>query len=171
MAKAKPMSTDTKPTPERPDLSNYGISTEAEGMLSWEWVDEQMAKSRNYWICTTRPDGRPHATPVWGVWIEGSLYFGCEAGSRKARNLAANPEVVVHLESGDDTVIFEGTIEKVADRALLKRISSAYAAKYPPFEPDLKPEDTTFTVNVRMVFAWLESDFVKTATRWRFGED
>ena len=50
----------------RPTMKDYGIHTSDEGLMDWSWVDEQMAKSRNYWICTTRPDGKPHAAPVWG---------------------------------------------------------------------------------------------------------
>ena len=33
-----------------------------------------MSKAHNYWVSTTRPDGRPHVMPVWGVWIEEILF-------------------------------------------------------------------------------------------------
>ena len=56
--------------------ADYGISGSEEGMLSWERVAERMAGARNYWVSTMRPDGRQHATPAWGVWVEGTLYFG-----------------------------------------------------------------------------------------------
>src|SRR5262245_60149405 len=93
------------PKPDRPDMpTGYGIAQIEKGLLSWEWVTAQLENSRNYWICSTRPNGRPHAAPVWGVWFEGALYFSSDRRSRKARNLAAKPEVVAHLESGDDTV-------------------------------------------------------------------
>ncbi|MCZ2096160.1 MAG: hypothetical protein LC121_07825 [Anaerolineae bacterium] len=60
-------------TRRRPAMtSGYGISTKPQGMLDWSWVDDQMTKSRSYWVCSTRPDGRPHAAPVWGVWYEAS---------------------------------------------------------------------------------------------------
>ena len=99
--------------PERPGLDpSYGISTAEEGLLPWSWVSEQMERSRNYWVCTTRPDGRPHAMPVWGVWVDDTLWFSTGDGSVKARNLAADPRVAVHLESGDDAVMLEGTAER-----------------------------------------------------------
>jgi nitroimidazol reductase NimA-like FMN-containing flavoprotein (pyridoxamine 5'-phosphate oxidase superfamily) len=153
-------------------MPNYGIATDTTGMVAWEWVDEHMAKARNYWICTTRPDGRPHAAPVWGVWLDGTLYFGSDRQSRKVRNLTANPAVVVHLESGDDTVIFEGTVEEVADRDILVRIAAAYAAKYPPFAPDPDPGPTgiNYALRPHTVFAWREQDFPTSATRWRFAD-
>jgi general stress protein 26 len=68
--------------------------------------------------------GRPHATPVSGVWIEGGFYFGTGTGSRKARNLAKNQHLVVHLESGDEVVILEGVAEEVADPASLDGASA-----------------------------------------------
>lgn len=149
--------------------SGYGISTEPTGMLDWDWVDEQMAKSRNYWICSTRPDGRPHAAPVWGVWYEGVLYFSTDTESRKARNLADRPEVVVHLESGDDSVILEGVVEVITDMTLLRQVGKAYAQKYPPYDP--VGDDTPglwYALRPYTVLAWMEHDFPNTATRWDF---
>ena len=102
----------------RPDMApSYGLSSEPEGMLPWGWAVEQLVASRNYWVCTTRPDGRPHAAPVWGLWADDALYFGTDPASRKGRNLAENPELVVHLESGDDVVILEGRVDITDDPA------------------------------------------------------
>src|SRR5437868_6624995 len=114
-------STDAKRT--RPEMKDYGISTDPQGMLVWDWVDVQMEKSRNYWIASSGTDGKPHAAPVWGVWMDGALYFSTSPTSRKARNLSANPDVVVHLESGDDVVILEGRIEHEHDLAVLRRMA------------------------------------------------
>jgi Pyridoxamine 5'-phosphate oxidase len=108
----------------RPYMPGYGIRPDGEGLLPWSFVDERMANARNYWVATTRPDGRPHATPVSGVWIDGSFYFGTGPGSRKARNLAKNQHLVVHLESGDEVVILEGVAEEVADPASLDGASA-----------------------------------------------
>lgn len=57
--------------------------------------------------------------PVWGIWLGGAVYFGTDRRSRKAKNLAANPSLVIHLESGDDAVILEGAAEEVDDRGLI----------------------------------------------------
>lgn len=153
--------------PERPNTPEYGIHSEDEGMLDWDWVDERVAASRNYWICTTRPDGRPHAAPVWGVWVDGTLYFGSGSSSQKARNLAANPNVVVHLESGDEVVILEGVAEVVTapDPALSERVSDAYEAKYGMRSDSI---EGYYAVRPGVAFAWREQDFPTSATRWRF---
>ncbi|MGB3680953.1 MAG: pyridoxamine 5'-phosphate oxidase family protein [Rubrobacteraceae bacterium] len=155
-------------------MRNYGISQGAEGLLSWEWVSGRMAESRNYWISTTRPDGKPHAAPVWGVWIEDILYFGTAPTSRKARNPARNPNVAVHLESGDETVIVEGVAKELAnpEPALSEKILAAYAAKYEDpatgGEFRLGSAEGLKAVRPGVVFAWRERDFPRTATRWVF---
>lgn len=157
----------------RPSMPDYGITSElTEGMLTWDWVDEQMAKSRNYWICTTRPDGRPHAAPVWGIWLDNTLYFGTGKTSVKVKNIEHNNQVVVHLESGDDTLIIEGVlVESVESDDLKLTIDKAYAKKYPPYDPT-QEEDTDDAVRYRLVphkmMAWLEHDFVSSAAYWLF---
>lgn len=163
--------TPTSATRTRPNMPHYGIATEEEGMLEWNYVDEQMTKSRNYWVCTTRPDGRPHAAPVWGVWMDGKLYFGSHTKAVKSKNVAANPHVVVHLESGDDTVIFEGTLATVAhDSPEFKALDDAFAEKYPPFRPSegLGPESVFYVLQPTVAFAWREESYPTTATRWLF---
>src|SRR5579884_1076081 len=103
------------PIPEgmRPAMpASYGLEPAAvEKMVTWDDVVAKLAGARNYWVCTTRPDGRPHAAPVWGLWMDDALCFATDPASRKGRNLTARPACVVHLESGDDAVIIEGTAE------------------------------------------------------------
>ena len=100
--------------------------------LPFTYGEERLKKSRNYWICTTRPDGRPHSIPVWGFWLDGALYFGTARSTRKACNLAHNPAISVHLESGDDVLILEGTAVAVdlTDKQTLEKIDDASRAKY-----------------------------------------
>ena len=135
-------------------------------MLSWDRVDGRLAGARNYWVSTTRPDGRPHATPVWGLWVDSAFYFGVGPDTRKARNLSRNPNVVVHLESGDDVVIFEGKAEVVTDPDvdLVERLYAASVAKYGMGSRDL---EGSYAVRPRVVFAWSEGE-PRTFTRWRF---
>ena len=165
-----------RPKPERPHLAEgYGVDcTKVAGMLPWSKVCDLMTTSRNYWIGTTRPDGRPHAMPVWGVWLDEVFYFGTNRNSRKGRNLAANPELVVHLESGDEVVIFEGQAEEVTTKAILSKITQAYATKYEGFDPNPEggpPEAIYYRLRPKVAYAWLENDFVASATRWHFASN
>jgi len=58
------------------------------------------------------------------------FYFGGGPQTVWARNLARSPQIVVHLESGDEVVILEGTAERHTEdntsAALLTRIDDAY---------------------------------------------
>ena len=138
-------------------------------LTPWSHVEEQMTSSRNYWVATTRPDGRPHCMPVWGLWLDRVFYFGTDQSSRKAKNLASNPSVAVHLESGDDAIILEGTLDQVSDADLLKRIDEAYFTKYDLHVlGDNSEAGLFYALNPRIALAWLESDFVNSATRWQF---
>lgn len=149
--------------------AGYGIETgTTEGTVPWDHAARRLTEARNYWVATTGPGGRPHAAPVWGLWLDGAFYFGTDPASRKGRNLARNPEVVVHLESGDDVVILEGRARPVTDRGLLERFAGAYEAKY-GFRPEVDPAaPDVYAVRPRTAFAWREQDFPRSATRWRF---
>lgn len=162
----------TIPEAKRPSMKDYGIKQVSEGLLTWGWVREQAEKSMNYWISTSRPNGNPHAAPVWGILMDDVVYFGTSESSLKARNMAANPTVVLHLESGFEVVIIEGKVEKVTDKALFERIAPIYAKKYAPHNYEPTAEElaagTMYRVLPDMVMAWREQDFPNTATRWQF---
>lgn len=152
-------------TVDRPRMpKDYGVPEGAEDMLSWQWAEERLEQAKNYWVVTVRPDGRPHAVPVWGAWVDRCFYF--DGGGVKATNIAANPAVTVHLESGSEVVIVESIYDKTAtpDPALFARIQDSYGAKY-----EYRPETAgqLYTIRPRTVIAWQQ--FPKDATRWRFG--
>jgi PPOX class probable F420-dependent enzyme len=159
----------SEPIADRPEMPGaYGISATTSGLIRWEEVRERLASARSYWIGTTRPDGRPHAAPVWGLWLDEAFYFSTDPTSRKARNFARNPAIVVHLESGDDVVMLEGTVEAVADAAVAARFADAYEAKY-QFRPEAgDPPSGIYRLRASVAFAWLERDFPQSATRFRF---
>ena len=138
-----------------------------EKFLPWSHAEERLARSRNYWICTSRADGRPHSAPVWGLWHDGALYFGTHRDSRKARNIARNPHVSIHLESGDDVVIIEGAVEEVDQKAVARQLDAACRKKY-RMPMSVMPESVCFRVRPRVVLAWTEADFPNNSTRWEF---
>ena len=162
------------PRPSRPAFTpGYGLQSKAHDVTTFPWdeAERRLEGSRNYWIVSARADARPHAMPVWGLWFDSTLFFSTDAESVKGRNLRSRPEVVAHLESGDDVVILEGTAELVRDRALLARFADLYDEKY-SFRVDVDdPAFTVFAVRPRGALTWLERDFVGTATRWRLDGD
>ena len=131
-------------------------------MLPWDWAVERLERSRNYWICTTRPDGSPHAAPVWGLWWNDAVLFGTSPESRKGRNIERDPRVAIHLESGDEVVVLDGEIDRVP---IDGSVADAYEAKY-GFRPGTEGE--WYSLRPKRAFAWLESDYPRTATRFDF---
>src|SRR5262252_3031820 len=109
--------------------------------MDWLQVAARLAAARNYWLCTTMPSGAPHAAPVWGVVLSNTLYLYTERRTVKARNLAADPRVVIHLPSAEDVLIVRGAAEDLGTPAQLPEVVAALSAKYTrkedrPYLPD-----------------------------------
>ncbi|HVP74978.1 MAG TPA: pyridoxamine 5'-phosphate oxidase family protein [Gaiellaceae bacterium] len=150
----------SEPRTSRASFPGYGISEDAAGLLPWSWAEERLAASHSYWIVTASLERGPHAMPVWGLWRVGGLVFSSGASSRKARNLAADPRVVVHLESGDEVVVVEGNAEIVEPTA---ELLDEYAAKYQPVAAEI---GRWYFVRPRRVYAFRERDYPQSATRF-----
>src|SRR5262249_13140912 len=91
---------ETGPKASRPHMPGYGVPKDKKGLLPWSHVTERMAEAQNYWICTVSPGRRPHATPVWGVWLDDRLYFGGGPQTRRRPNLGGDPAVGVAFGRG-----------------------------------------------------------------------
>ena len=151
--------------------AGYGVERGRTGqLLPWSWATERLAAAHNYWVASTRPDGRPHVMPVWGIWMDNGFYFGTGRGSRKGRNVAANPQVAVHLESGDEVVILEGSLlpMDLADAGLVARFIATYAGKYGITPQVDSAGDIYYTLSPQVALGWRERDFTSSATRWKF---
>ena len=161
-----------EPTPTAPRIpSGYGVPRDESGadVLPWSWAVERLEAARNYWLCTTRSTGRPHAAPVWGVWLDGAVHFSTGGRTRKARHLAANPACVVTPERADEAVVLEGVAERVTEPGELSRLLAVYVDKYGSGFPD--PDDNpVFAVRPRVVIGLIEREpeYTTRATRWRF---
>src|SRR5271157_313042 len=167
--KAAPAGTDGRqPVASRPVMpARYGVSKSAKGMLDWSWARKRLTKSHNYVIVTVRPDGRPHAMGMHGLWFEDAFYFGTGETTRKAKNLAANPNCILVNERLEELVIVEGTAEQVGYDALPPTLSAASKKKYGwPYDPEMG--GVIFKVTPRVVFALPEKQFATAPTRWTF---
>lgn len=122
-----------------------------------------------YWLATTRPDGSPHVTPLWGVWIDNALYLDGHPRTTWARNLRANPRASIHLESGSDVVILEGTVADTQTNAEVgARIVAAWQAKYGTLLPD-PVGSGMFRFRPTSARAW-SSESLADGTRWQFAD-
>jgi hypothetical protein len=162
-----------RPVPERPripDAYGRGRPDEPPGTrLLWATVEDRLVKARAYWLTTTRPDGRPHAVPVWGLWHGGYLYFSTGAETVTARNLAANPAALAHLGNGDQVTIIEGAVEGFTDRPGVVEFAARYERKYDwPIDPDAPPGPIQRLVAAQVLSWDADDNLVETMTRWRY---
>ncbi len=151
---------------DRPETeASYGIPADREGLLEWSTVVERFRSDRFFWVSTTSPDGRPHARPVWGVWVDEQFHCGGGERTRWVRNLDENSAISVHTEDAEKVVILEGDAVKLTDettdREYLDRIDAAYESKY-----GVEHGTPVFAVRPERALAW--SDYPNDATRWRF---
>jgi len=156
---------ENQPEAGRPFMPGYGISESAEGILPWSWAVERLSRSQNFWLSTTRPDGRPHAMAVWAVWVDGGLYFSTGETTVKARNLAERSDCVVTTDQAAEPVVIEGRAKRVV--AELPDVVSAYEAKYGMAYPE---NSAVFRIEPSVAFGFFEeaSRFPSSATRWVF---
>ena len=153
----------------------YGFPEGTKGLLPWSWADQRLKKSHNYWITTIKAEASltsPHAMVVWGLWQDGRFLFSTGSKSRKARNLAQNPNCVVCTEHAQEAVIVEGVAE-IADVAARRKFLPVYEKKYKfdmgKMKDDiLSMKEPVFAVRPLLAFALWEKHFQSKSTRWKF---
>jgi len=99
----------------------------------WAEARDILEEAKIYWLSTVRPEGRPHVTPLFAVWLDGALYFCTGEGERKAKNLVGNPHCAIttgcNVIEGLDLVV-EGAAVQISDEGKLQRVAAIYASKY-----------------------------------------
>jgi hypothetical protein len=147
------------PSISRPKFPKGYVDNPA-SYLDWSWVAAQLTDSKNYWLCSVRPNGRPHVVPRWAVFIDGKIYYDGSPETRHARNTELNPNVSVHLESGDQVIILEG-ITEAAGKPTLEldtRLVEAYRRKYAQHgyspDPGQWDEGGLYVFTPRQCIAW-----------------
>lgn len=162
------------PSRDRPEMpAGYGVD-QAERFVAWEDVEAKLRESLHYWLATTRPGGRPHVVPRWGVWLDGAFWYDGSPETIHVRNLMDDTRCVLHLEDGARAVIVEGTsvASDPVQGELGKRLSGEFARKYGPDytpPPDAWADEIAGgmrTLRPMKVMAWTE--FPKDLTRYRF---
>jgi len=162
-----------EPTSERPYMPGYGLPEGADGLMPWSWAAKRLEESHNYWLATSRPDGRPHLMVIWGLWLDGVFYFSTGRHSRKTRNLESNAHCVIGTEDAHEAVVAEGAAEKLRDVEQLEEFLALYQRKY-DYDMSMMREDILalrepiFAVRPSVAFGLDEKSFSQKATRWRF---
>ena len=173
MESARNETKPTTPAAGRPDVpAGYQAPDGRQQLLPWEHARKRLEEALHYWVATVRPNGRPHVSPVWGVWLDDAFYFDGSPETRRHRNIAQNPAVAIHLEDGANVVIVEGEAEAVDDppRSLTTRLAQGYSAKYAALgyapQPDTWDAGGLYRMRPRKALAWTQ--FPDDMTRWHF---
>jgi uncharacterized pyridoxamine 5'-phosphate oxidase family protein len=169
MAKVK----NNSPRATRPHIPGYGVPKSKRGLLPWKWAENRLNKTREYWIATTRPDGRPHVMVVWALWMNGCIYFSTGANTVKARNLAQNPHCTMCADNAAEAVIVEGVVEAERNVDTIRKYVPLYEKKYKfklgeMGENLVALKDPLFSLRPTTVFGFWEKKFSTSATRWIF---
>jgi hypothetical protein len=99
----------------------------------WEETEWALRRIQKFQLCTVRPDGRPHVTPLLAIWSDGAMWFTTGENEQKARNLGANPHCA--LATGTDTLtgtdhVVEGTASLVTDQLTREAAATAFEDAY-----------------------------------------
>ncbi|MGW1788379.1 pyridoxamine 5'-phosphate oxidase family protein [Streptomyces tubercidicus] len=89
----------------------------------------RLAEERNVWLCTVRPDGSAHVTPVWFVYQSSRWWIGSDLSSVKVRNIRTEPRVSLALEDGRFPVVAEGDALLIGE-GFPREIVTAFEQKY-----------------------------------------
>jgi general stress protein 26 len=150
--------------------------------VEWEDARAALAASEVLYVCTVRTDGRPHVTPVVGVWADDAIWFATGSLEQKFANLRHNPQVVVMSASRewerDLDVVVEGQAARVIDDAVLDGIAGAFADRWDGRwryiardgalrDPDGSGEAMVFKITPSKAFAHSKGDPFGQ-TRYRF---
>ena len=123
-------------------------------------------------MTTTAPGSGPHAVPVWGAVLDGVLHLYTSRGTRKARNVVAEPRVVVHLPDAEDVLLVAGRLRDLGGPADVPDVVEAFAAKYPApgdrvYLPGVDPAvDVVYALDPRQALSWRLADFENSQRRW-----
>lgn len=112
-------------------------------------------------------------SPVWGVVLADVWFFYSERHTVKAKNLAVDPRIAIHLADGDDVLIVYGRLQDLGRPQARPYVVTAFDAKYDDpadraFLPSQDPDfDVLYVLQPHSALAWQLSDYEGSQRRWR----
>lgn len=140
-------------------------------LLTWAAVQKELEEAPQYWVATTRPDGRPHVVPRDGVWLDEAWYYGGSPETVHNRNLENNSDVVMHIGDGLKAIIVEGEAKHVRlELEIAQRLADVNNRKYSHYglntKADIYVTRGILELKARRVLAW--TNLPENATRFLF---
>jgi nitroimidazol reductase NimA-like FMN-containing flavoprotein (pyridoxamine 5'-phosphate oxidase superfamily) len=164
---------------ETTNLDIYGSEP-----LPWSRAAAALASARGpkftFFLGTVGSDRTPHAAGVGAIWLDDALWFTSGPKTRKARNLAANPNCTVSSRLTGIDVVLAGRAARTTDAEQLEALARVYReggwpaevkddAFTAPFSaPSAGPPPWhLYRMSVETVFG-VATAAPHGATRWRF---
>ncbi len=97
--------------PERTPIETKNRDIYGHQALPWSRPQAILSSSifiKDTILSTVRPDGRPHATDIGAIWLDGEIYFTSGPATRKSRKLAHNPACTITARLSGIDLMFEG---------------------------------------------------------------
>src|SRR6202044_1602883 len=92
----KPHTWETRMTEPEPVTELSAFSSDDAIPTEWGEGRRELREAEVYWLSTVRPDGRPHVTPLLGIWLDGALYLLHRPGRAQSQEPRAQP--ALHLD-------------------------------------------------------------------------
>ncbi len=168
---------EREPTEVR-NLDRYGYPA-----LPWSKARDILAvpsETGRFFLGTVGPDGRPHAAGVGALWFDGDLYVVSGPGTRKSRNLKANPACTIPAALRGIDLVFEGEATRVTDGPTFEPVGRLYRAQGWPAEVECDAFTAPYSAPSAGPPPWhlyrftfhtpfgVAAEEPNGATRWRF---
>lgn len=154
-----------KPIPAR-KVPGYQMPEDDKNLLSWDFVDQQIAKAEFFWISSVNRRAGPHVVPLWGIWYESRVHFDGSPKTGWAMNLMRNAQIAVNLPDPNQVVIIYGNARIIEDDELSEeeweQLDSTYQRKY-----NVQEGSPYWFVEPTKILAWNGGN-LHTMTRWIF---
>ena len=109
---------------------------------------------------------------MWVAVSGGVAHVFTYRGARKARNIAADPRVVLHLPDPEDVLIVEGRLRDLGGPEDAPDVVATFAEKYQAADdraylPGVDPSvDAVYALEPDRALTWRLADFEKSQQRW-----
>jgi hypothetical protein len=116
---------------DRTPVETTNLDIYGHAVIPWKRPHDLLASGPSsieltFFLGTMRPDGRPHSAGVGAQWHDGEIYMVMGPGTRKARNLAANPAGTISVKLEGIDLVLEGMVSRVTDKPTLEMLAQLY---------------------------------------------
>lgn len=135
--------------------------------LSQQEIESYLAEPHVAHLVTVRPDGRPHAAPVWFLWEGGRALIITGGTSVKVRNIRSDPAVALSIATDQRPfkyVVLEGegkvtqeNLARVVERICVRYDGPVRGAAY---AQELLAAENMVLVEIRVerVIGWKDEE-------------